>query len=669
MKKINFQVITAILLVLLILLTVPTFTKRKDSEALNKNVVVSLHYSDLANKFSGESLDTELNKYLDAGVNVVSVLQENINAMANRGDLTNIKYGVLRHKYDDESLILADIIAEKAPNTSYNSQLFITKNEKMAEFLRKSMREMYSPDEYAEISGNNGITCFSLYDGTLPTYELTLGFDEEAISHLYDMGFDICLVLKVQNLGNTEYLDTLERLVEAYNVKYMNIKKSAKSPANEADGKEHYERIANIIDDHNMTLVVTENTNQLSNEKPFGYNTIFLQNSDKVIRSYETYDATHADSTKYLFRYQQYLNSTIDRNIRFITLTQIYLPNIPYVTLSDYTVKAAETYIDKIASLGYTVNGEVSEIEYNTNLTLVRALVAAMCVFMVYLMLTAVFEYRKNWLFYLTILFSALAFLATFKIPQALLSLYPTAWALILPCFGLTACFTFLKKYSEKLCTVVLALITPALLALLMAVGGLVMSSLLSGIDYYINNDIFRGIKITLFFPIVYAVAAFYLMFIKGQKNVLAELKNIATMKIEVYWLAILALVGVVGIIYIRRSGNVNSISSLESTMRSLITEFFTARPRTKEFLIGYPCLVLLVYYLKNTNIKIIQLILAAGSAIVAASISNSFCHVFTDSSTIFMRVVNGLILGLIVSTVAYLANLILVKIVKKILP
>ena len=100
--------------------------------------------------------------------------------------------------------------------------------------------------------------------------------------------------------------------------------------------------------------------------------------------------------------------------------------------------------------------------------------------------------------------------------------------------------------------------------------------------------------------------------------------------------------------------------------MRNFITDTFAARPRTKEFLIGYPCLVLLVYYLKKTNLSLIQIILAAGGAIVTASISNSFCHVFTDAATIYMRVVNGVLIGAFVCAVAYIGNLVLVWLFKK---
>ena len=133
MKKNISKIIAVILALVLTAALIPAFAKRLSNEQGNKNVVVSLYYNDIANKISGKTLDDFINEYKDIGVNTVSVSEENVNSMVARGDVTNIKYNVLRHKYDDESLELADIIDREAPLTNYNSQLLITKNEKTAD--------------------------------------------------------------------------------------------------------------------------------------------------------------------------------------------------------------------------------------------------------------------------------------------------------------------------------------------------------------------------------------------------------------------------------------------------------------------------------------------------------------------------------------------------------
>ena len=143
------------------------------------------------------------------------------------------------------------------------------------------------------------------------------------------------------------------------------------------------------------------------------------------------------------------------------------------------------------------------------------------------------------------------------------------------------------------------------------------------------------------------------------------DVKKALNAEIKVYWVLIAAVILGVGYYYILRSGNVNTISALETAMRNAITEAFPARPRTKEFIVGYPCLVLFFYYVKHHDIKLIQWGCAVGASILAASVTNTFCHVFTDVSVMYMRVVNGLLLGLIVSAFVFVANLALVRIIK----
>ena len=147
--------------------------------------------------------------------------------------------------------------------------------------------------------------------------------------------------------------------------------------------------------------------------------------------------------------------------------------------------------------------------------------------------------------------------------------------------------------------------------------------------------------------------------------NILKTTSKILLSDIKVYWVLIAGVIGVIGMYYIIRSGNVNSISSVELWLRNTVTEFFPERPRTKEFLIGYPALLLFVYYIKHYNIKLVNWILAVGASILAASVTNSFCHVFTNYCTIVARTLNGLAVGLGVCFAAYIGNLVLVKIIE----
>ncbi len=677
MKKNLTKILSAILIIVLILCLIPHFTKRISVEEKNTNVVVSLYYNDIANRLRGEKLDNAIEDFKKLGVTTISVSEENINSMVARGDVTNIKFNTLRHKYDDESIEMANQIAKEVPEIIYDSQLLITKDKQTADFLEKTLPQRYTFEkEYRKvvnINSTTGIetTIFCIFDGTKPTNDVQLGYNEQKIKEFSDAGFDICLVMRFSDTQETDYIDNIESMVQKYNIKHISIRPATFAPEKEADAKEHYTKISKLIEKYNLTLVVTENANQLSNETPFGYEHIFNNNNNKVMRSYETYDASQDEDTHYKFRYHQYLNSTIDRNIRFITVSQIHLSYKSYEECTELTLKAVGEYIKKIKELGYTVNGNTPDLNYNIDLGIPNAVSTAIMVLMLYLILCIITDKKIKFLFPITLFLAAVGFAGSFIIPESLHWAFPTAWAVLSPCFALSVMLWFVKKYDKKFTTIPLIILSTVVLVGLMSLLGIVQSSLLSGIDYYVNNDIFRGIKLSLFLPLVYALVLYIILFFKIDcKKILNTIVNYRLSDIKIIYIIALLAVLFVGYsivyIYIRRSGNVNSISSVESAMRNFITDIFRARPRTKEFLVGYPCITLFIYYYKNTKIKILQAVLFCGSAITAASIANSFCHVFTTVDVIYGRVVNGVIIGVVCSVAAYILNLLLVKVVKK---
>ena len=85
-------------------------------------------------------------------------------------------------------------------------------------------------------------------------------------------------------------------------------------------------------------------------------------------------------------------------------------------------------------------------------------------------------------------------------------------------------------------------------------------------------------------------------------------------------WMVLLGLVvGAAGIIYLARTGHESGIeaSSIELLVRNYLEEILYARPRTKEFLIAFPAVMLFVYSMVR-NLKIFSFLFGlAGVAIL----------------------------------------------------
>lgn len=117
-------------------------------------------------------------------------------------------------------------------------------------------------------------------------------------------------------------------------------------------------------------------------------------------------------------------------------------------------------------------------------------------------------------------------------------------------------------------------------------VGGLSIAGMLNGLPYFIGADQPLGTKLGLFLPIP-IIGLFFILR-------LADIKEI--LKSPITWGAAgLSLAVAMGLaLLVARSGNDTGAgaSGLEIVFRNLLDRFLYVRPRTKEFMIGHPALV-----------------------------------------------------------------------------
>jgi len=104
--------------------------------------------------------------------------------------------------------------------------------------------------------------------------------------------------------------------------------------------------------------------------------------------------------------------------------------------------------------------------------------------------------------------------------------------------------------------------------------------------------------------------------------------------------------------LYLARSGNfVLTVPVFEVYFRNFLEALFFIRPRTKEFIIGYPFLYLAAVALLRGRPGWLW-ILAALGVIAPVSILNTFSHIHTPLVISMVRTVNGLVLGVAIGLV-----------------
>ena len=165
-------------------------------------------------------------------------------------------------------------------------------------------------------------------------------------------------------------------------------------------------------------------------------------------------------------------------------------------------------------------------------------------------------------------------------------------------------------------------------------IGGLALASFFSTTGYMLRLSTFSGVRLTLVLPPV-------LVLLHDLKKRVHPESLIEFMSRPPLWgeiIVIIIMLAGAGIM-ILRSGNAQVISGFETKLRDTLEHLLVARPRTKEVFLGYPCILLLAYFVKNNMIPHYREIFRLGGAIGFSSVVNSFFTLLSAMSFLAVRV------------------------------
>ncbi|MBU0672139.1 MAG: hypothetical protein KJ732_03825 [Candidatus Margulisbacteria bacterium] len=181
-------------------------------------------------------------------------------------------------------------------------------------------------------------------------------------------------------------------------------------------------------------------------------------------------------------------------------------------------------------------------------------------------------------------------------------------------------------------------------------IGVLLLIGLMADHRFMLGVETFMGVKLALITPII--LVACYFILNQGTGNLKERLSTFLNTQVKLA--TILLGVFVMGglMVYLARSGNfVLPVPIFEKYFRNFLETLFFIRPRTKEFLIGYPLLYLAALTLLRDKKQWLW-VLAGLGAIAPVSLLNTFSHSHTPLVVSMVRTVNGLVLGVIIGTI-----------------
>lgn len=189
--------------------------------------------------------------------------------------------------------------------------------------------------------------------------------------------------------------------------------------------------------------------------------------------------------------------------------------------------------------------------------------------------------------------------------------------------------------------------------------GAMMTAAPLSSTNFMLEMGIFRGVKVAQLLPLAFfclLFVSYYGLFEKDRAGDHLALRDIGTAlnwTIPVWAVLLLAAVGLAGFYYLARTGHETgvTISDTEMIFRNDLEYLLLARPRTKEFLVAFPGIMLAVYCAVR-RLPFWTALFGLAGTIGLTSVCNTFMHIRTPLYLGFVRTAYSLLLGIVVGAV-----------------
>lgn len=643
---------------------------RTGNESVNNQVIAAAEYQlfEKSAQNASLSMDSVLQRLQQQGVKTIAVKETTLRDLSARGDIYIQPLGeftAFTKRYAPAVWTQASQAIGKQSISPANLVVVASSpaNEK---FLQERLGSRFTKQELLTFTAagktyfiiNAELEQLDKSKNAVKQLDTQLGFEENLLDKLQAKGFNILLRPGYTTGSNTAYLKEYEPLIRKYHVHTIVF------AYNQVTGSpDHPEVMQNLVRKYNLTVGVIETAQQLGYISQAGLDELMAASGYAINRVYSSSNDDFVTTVNE--RYYRWVRAIVDRGIRILYVVPFKDESKAASVNLDDTINTIGQLQQTIAAKGFVLNqtgqlpdlnGSIPEADHRLWLSL--SLLLGTLLYIEYLLRPQ----RKlliglGLLGLLGCLFVNLVWGADFT------KVYALAAAILYPVFSSLLLLLYLKNNHGQ--NLLLQLLASFVIILgVNALGAYTVVSSLADIRYIMNIDYFSGVKVAFLLPLL----LFPLNYLSAVMERRDWVPSISTwlQKSPSYLILGIAMVALLGLyIYIGRSGNTSGIevSSLEIRTREVLEMLFLARPRFKEFMVGYPVLMTMVYLYRKYHQDFILLLLGFGVMIGSISMVNSFCHDFTAVMISVNRTMAGLITGLIVG----LGVLICIWIVEKI--
>lgn len=712
-KVINNIVIVVIFFTLL--LGIFTAYQRIKFEKNYKSVEISLDYNEMENfsEKTDEDINQWLKKFSDLGVKSIAIQEETINTLIkDEKDIKVFLVNNLNEFINWEEDFPIELVNDIENNVINKSDVILSiKDDNLLNYIVEGLKLRYSKDIFTSYNkdkmGRNiiilrGTTKDILYENAKLAYDVDgnsvrvfkhavdskmlnigIGYDEEKINNAKKSNLDIIL----RPLNYSRYPD---KLVEAYNTennKYNISPRLYLVCGKEVLGYPNVDNLENFLKDNDVSTILVESGNQRGNIEQKGLKDLVLSSNYNTIRGFTLWDWIRYKYKAYGYNGCEEIENSIyravtERNIRFVFFKPVYEKlNTYLVDEQEYDrmfnslesrLSMHNMRLDKANSINYFNIG-------NFRLAILCLGVGLSCVMLF------------NKVFCLESLLAKLLYIlscGSFFAPFVFRDLSKSAFSLLaVICFASFAILYYVKQirrlYNNKNELSLIKLIVKSAIilissALISLIGAIFVVSILGDVNYMIEFNVFRGVKISQMFPFVVFIlilVMYYMNNIKKHDSFIKTVRpiiDVLNAEIKVYYILIAGVLACIGYVYIARTGHETSVQpmQIELIIRNFLENTLIARPRTKEFTMAFPA-IFVAAYAANKKIKFLPEIAMLIGVMGTSSIINTFCHIRTplylSIDRTFISIFFGIILGIIAIVILDCIYKIVIKIQEKI--
>lgn len=691
------HLVLLILILVGILASVLVVSNRVEAEQRNLTYDIVLDYNSLTEMSdkSGESVEFWLNHFHSLGVDKLGLpemtLQTLKTAYPSKVYISTVEEILSRYGWQED---FPQQVQQLLPEAEKTDVLVMCTDPDLAQWIEDAFARRCELPIVSMPTDNGDHLFFLRGDGKKITGSDLLGLPLGLDPAMKDLALEIGYTLIprsacVKNLNGYLYAQDLLASFRELNVPYLICTGEQVPGLDDPDTA-----IASILDylkESGSTLAVVETNQQSMNLVSEPLTRLVADSGENTVRVFSMWDYIQWRYKWYGYEGSEEIVNSLyravyERNCRVIYLKMMMqlLPNnsTEYITEPEAYTELLTNFQQRMSGLGYIQQtiGSMGHIEVQLALAI---LVAVGAVAAAMLLLDLIFPIREKYLLLLTALGCLGAAGVLFIMPNTGRLVLSIGGGIVMPLLAMVLVADHFTCSQSSVPVTLACIATVMITSLISLAGGLFACAPLSDSSYMLEMELYRGVKFMQIMPLA-GFACYFLLLQFGARCRSFLRTDVALRKtavcdflekpIRVKYVVLALGAAVVGAIflligsyYLARTGHTTGATTtdLEMMLRNLLEEKLPARPRTKEFLIGYPCIMLYVWCRRN-KLNWISFVPAMGAVIGLTSIVNTFLHIRTTYMLSLIRVGIGLGFGLVVGLAAVVIAELIYRFMKK---